>query len=163
MAYDQNRNRRKHFKPNIVFFDLETTGFDRPIRPVQIGAVDSWGQECFNEFLWPRRHVHPKATLTNNFYACTKTEKLYRHDEELDTIDQEEGLVAFLEWLQSLGGNVILVSARHFGAHGLGAQHADLDPLIAIGHRHPFRQTNGGVFGHTVRRAAHLVQQASSR
>jgi len=112
MAYDQNRNRRKQFRPNIVFFDLETTGFDRPIRPVQIGAVDSWGQECFNEFLWPRRHVHPKATLTNNFYACTKTEKLYRHDEELETLDLEEGLEAFIEWLGSLGGNVILVAHK---------------------------------------------------
>ena len=80
---------------------------------MQIGAVDSWGQECFNEFVWPRRHVHPKATLTNNFFACTKTEKLYTYDEELDTtMDLEEGLVAFMEWLQSLGGNVILVAHK---------------------------------------------------
>ena len=31
--------RQEYRQPNIVFFDLETTGFDRPIRPVQIGAV----------------------------------------------------------------------------------------------------------------------------
>ena len=30
---------KRYSKPNIVFFDLETTGFDRPIRPVQIGAI----------------------------------------------------------------------------------------------------------------------------
>ena len=65
----------------MVFFDLETTGFDRPIRPVQvflasfsfqhlqsillqIGAVDSWGENCFNEYVWPRRHVHPKVLLS---------------------------------------------------------------------------------------------------
>jgi DNA polymerase III epsilon subunit-like protein len=53
--------------PNIVFFDLETTGFDRPIRPVQIGAIDSWGQITYNEFVWPRREIHPKATRTNGF------------------------------------------------------------------------------------------------
>ena len=31
--YHQGRQRRG---PNVVFFDLETTGFDRPIRPVQV-------------------------------------------------------------------------------------------------------------------------------
>ena len=27
---------RKGGRPTVVFFDLETTGFDRPIRPVQV-------------------------------------------------------------------------------------------------------------------------------
>ena len=35
MSYGSSKNRA----PNVVFFDLETTGFDRPIRPVQIGAI----------------------------------------------------------------------------------------------------------------------------
>ena len=69
---------------NIVFVDLETTGFDPPIRPVQIGAVDSWGEKYFNVFIWPRRPIHPSATNINNIYADTNTEKLYRHDEELE-------------------------------------------------------------------------------
>ena len=30
---------------------------------MQIGAVDSWGENCFNEYVWPRRHVHPKVLL----------------------------------------------------------------------------------------------------
>ena len=97
---------------NVVFFDLETTGFDRPIRPVQIGAVDSWGQNSFNEFVWPRRHVHPKASLTNNFYTDTKNERLFRHQQELECLDLVDALNAFLEWLQSLGGNVILVAHK---------------------------------------------------
>ena len=92
MSYGKQRNNRH--RPNIVFFDLECTGFDRPIRPVQvgsrscrvlenitpnhtqIGAIDSWGENCFNEFIWPRRHVHPKASLTNNF--TTDHKSLYR-------------------------------------------------------------------------------------
>jgi DNA polymerase III epsilon subunit-like protein len=57
----------RYVQPNVVFFDLETTGFDRPIRPVQIGAIDSWGQNRFEEFVWPDRLVHPKATRTNGF------------------------------------------------------------------------------------------------
>lgn len=97
---------------NVVFFDLETTGFDRPIRPVQIGAVDSWGQQCFNEFVWPRRFVHPKARMTNHFFADTKLERLYRFDEELPCLDLEEGLLAFMEWLGELGGNVVLVAHK---------------------------------------------------
>ena len=33
---------KKYRAPNVVFFDLETTGFDRPIRPVQIGAIGKY-------------------------------------------------------------------------------------------------------------------------
>ena len=76
----------------------------------QIGAVDSWGQNCFNEFIWPRRNVHPKATITNNFY--TSKWKLFRHGEELECLDLVDGLMAFLEWLEELGGNVILVAHK---------------------------------------------------
>ena len=108
----------------MVFFDLETTGFDRPIRPVQvskiimchvivvsqIGAVDSWGENCFNEFVWPRRNVHPKATLTNNFY--TSKGSLYRYGEELECLDLVDALMAFMEWLQELGGNIVLVAHK---------------------------------------------------
>jgi len=102
---------RRSQPPNVVFFDLETTGFDRPIRPVQIGAIDSWGQRTYNQFVWPRRHVHPKATLTNKFY--TRNGVLYRQGEgALDTIDLEDALVHFLDWLESLGGNVILVAHK---------------------------------------------------
>jgi len=50
---------RRSQPPNVVFFDLETTGFDRPIRPVQIGAIDSWGQRTYNQFVWPRSQILP--------------------------------------------------------------------------------------------------------
>ena len=53
---------------------------------LQIGAVDSWGENCFNEFIWPRRHVHPKATITNNFSTDTRREKLYRFGELYCTV-----------------------------------------------------------------------------
>lgn len=103
--------RREYQPPTIVFFDLETTGFDRPIRPVQIGAVDSWGQFKYNQFVWPRRHVHPKATLTNKLYIRGDT--LYREGEgALDTMDLEEALHSFLDWLNNLGGNVVLVAHK---------------------------------------------------
>jgi len=96
----------------VVFFDLETTGFDRPIRPVQIGAVESWGQESFNQFLWPRRFVHPKARLMNHFFADTVKEKLFRYNKELEAVDLVEGLLLFMEWLEQLGGNIVLVAHK---------------------------------------------------
>ncbi|XP_023332145.1 uncharacterized protein LOC111704223 [Eurytemora carolleeae] len=102
---------KKYRAPNVVFFDLETTGFDRPIRPVQIGAIDSWGANTYNQFVWPRRHVHPKATLTNKFYVSRGT--LFRQGEgALDTTDLEDALYSFLDWLSSLGGNVVLVAHK---------------------------------------------------
>lgn len=105
------RSSRRDQAPNVVFFDLETTGFDRPIRPVQIGAVDSWGQNNFNLFVWPDRRVHPKATLTNGFY--TNRGKLFREGEgELECVNLVEGLEMFLEWLWELGGNVVLVAHK---------------------------------------------------
>ena len=33
-----NHGKKRTNRPNIVFFDLECTGFDRPIRPVQVGS-----------------------------------------------------------------------------------------------------------------------------
>jgi len=104
-----NRRQQKN-RTNVIFFDLECTGFDRPIRPVQIGAIDSWGRNSFNEFVWPRRHVHPKASLTNNFY--TRKGRLYRENQELECLDLVDALMAFLDWLQTLGGNVILVAHK---------------------------------------------------
>ena len=62
--------------PNVVFFDLETTGFDRPIRPVQIGAIDSWGQNIYDEFVLPDRFIHHKATRTNGFQVIGWVEGL---------------------------------------------------------------------------------------
>jgi len=101
----------KYQQPNVVFFDLETTGFDRPVRPVQIGAVDSWGQNRFNLFINPHRRVHPKATLTNGFTAYRG--KLYREgDGELECVPLVEGLDMFLSWLWELGGNIVLVAHK---------------------------------------------------
>ena len=56
-----------HSKPVVVFFNLATTGFDEPIRPVEIGAIDGWGKRTFKEFVYPGRSVHPKATRDNGF------------------------------------------------------------------------------------------------
>jgi hypothetical protein len=62
-------------RPSCPYCDSSPgTRFDRPIRPVQIGAVDSWGENCFNEYVWPRRQVHPKVQgtdyITGSIFYC---------------------------------------------------------------------------------------------
>lgn len=97
--------------PTVVFFDLETTGFDRPIRPVQIGAIDSWGENQFDLFVHPNRSIHPKATRTNGFRLIG--DELYREGEgRLETVDLEEALQTFVGWLDDLGGNIVLVAHK---------------------------------------------------
>jgi len=97
---------------NVIFIDLETTGFDKPIQPVQIGAIDSWGSEEYNAFILPDRRIHPLATKTNGFTTDRHMQRLYRNGEQLDTLDLEEGLNHFMDWLRSLGGNIILVAHK---------------------------------------------------
>jgi len=97
---------------HVVFFDLETTGFDKPIQPVQIGAIDSWGQEEYNEFILPDRSIHPLATRTNGFTTDKHMENLYRFDEQLPALDLKDGLIDFVEWLSGFDGKVVLVAHK---------------------------------------------------
>ena len=60
-------------------------------------------------------------------------------------------------------GNVILKTARHLGAHGLWAQHRNLDAGVAVAHCQPFRQSHGGVFAHPIGRIADLIKQPCGR
>ena len=60
-------------------------------------------------------------------------------------------------------GDMILQPAHHFGPHCLRAKHRNLDPIIAIGHRQPFSEANGGVFRHPVRRGPDLIEQTRCR
>ena len=45
--HQQSRQRRG---PTVVFFDLETTGFDRPIRPVQVLKNLDEGEGIYNTY-----------------------------------------------------------------------------------------------------------------
>eukprot|EP00088_Acartia_fossae_P012084 TRINITY_DN1619_c0_g1_i4.p1 TRINITY_DN1619_c0_g1~~TRINITY_DN1619_c0_g1_i4.p1 ORF type:complete len:236 (-),score=34.24 TRINITY_DN1619_c0_g1_i4:1115-1822(-) len=97
---------------HVIFFDLETTGFDKPIQPVQIGAIDSWGQEEYNQFILPDRKIHPLATRTNGFTTDKYMQRLYRNGEELSTLDLKEGLLDFMDWLKSFSGKIVLVAHK---------------------------------------------------
>ena len=48
---------------------------------------------------------------------------------------------------------------RHGGAHGLRAQHGNFYALMRVSQRQPFAKTDSGMFGHTIGRAANLIEQ----
>eukprot|EP00088_Acartia_fossae_P044253 TRINITY_DN4691_c0_g1_i23.p1 TRINITY_DN4691_c0_g1~~TRINITY_DN4691_c0_g1_i23.p1 ORF type:complete len:228 (-),score=26.72 TRINITY_DN4691_c0_g1_i23:578-1261(-) len=100
-----------------VFFDMETTGFQEPIRPVQIGAVDSWGKRKFNKFLLPDREIEHYAIRRHGFTKDNGT-LCCRHGCALDAMDMKWGLIEFVEWLKSFGGKVVLIAhnCRNFDA-----------------------------------------------
>jgi len=97
----------------VVFLWMETTGFDPPVRPLQISAIDSWGKRKFNQFVLPDRDIHPRAAEKNKFYIEGDT--LYREKEGAKrTRDIKAALINFVLWLNKLGGPVILVSHNCF-------------------------------------------------
>jgi DNA polymerase III alpha subunit (gram-positive type) len=105
---------------HVIFFDLETTGFQDPIRPIQIGAIDSWGKKEYNKFILPDRPVEHHATSRHGFIKDNET-LCCRHGQALDSMDLRWGLLDFLEWLRSFGGQVILMAhnCRQFDARVL--------------------------------------------
>jgi len=105
---------------NVIFFDMETTGFENPIRPIQIGAIDSWGKKEYNKFLTPDRPIDKYATARHGFVKDNEI-LCCRHHQALDSTDLREGLINFVNWLRNFGGKVILVahSMRSFDARVL--------------------------------------------
>jgi len=97
---------------HVVFYHFETNGLDSPIRPIQIGAIDSYPnseREAYNQFIVPDRDIHPKATERNGF--TKKNNKLYcSHGQAVNALDLNMGLIHFAEWLRSFKGKIILVS-----------------------------------------------------
>jgi len=58
---------------NIVFFHIDVTGSEEPVRPLHIGAVDSWGESEFEAYIWPEQGIQPGAS-----HLYTEDGELYR-------------------------------------------------------------------------------------
>merc|ERR1719427_2496770 len=100
-------------QPEIIFFDLETTGFSNPIRPLQIGAVNSWGDRQYNGFLVPDRYVEPSAVSVNG-YTTDLQELYFKYNLVEQAVGLEEGLEMFLRWLDGFDQRVVLVGHNCF-------------------------------------------------
>jgi len=100
-------------QPEIVFFDLETTGFVNPIRPLQIGAVNSWGNRHFNCSIIPDKYVEPGATNVNG-YTTNLQDLFFNYNLVESAVGLEEGLSRFLSWLDGFSSRVVLVGHNCF-------------------------------------------------
>jgi len=100
---------------NIVFFHIDVTGSEEPVRPLHIGAVDSWGESEFEAYIWPEQGIQPGAS-----HLYTEEGELYRElrNEPLPCLDLEEALVAFMDWLGEVDGSVVLVAHGCFRQQG---------------------------------------------
>lgn len=63
--------------PNLVFFDLETTGLKSP-DILQVGAVNYEGTDSFDDFAYPEQPIDPGATAVNNLSASTRASTIQR-------------------------------------------------------------------------------------
>ena len=59
---------------NVVFFHIDVTGSEEPVRPLHIGAVDSWGESEFEAYVWPEMGIQPGAS-----HLYTEDGELYRY------------------------------------------------------------------------------------
>ena len=46
----------------VIFVDIEATGFQEPVRPIQIGAIDTTGLKEFNCFMVPDKQLTDSAS-----------------------------------------------------------------------------------------------------
>jgi len=99
---------------NIVFFHLDTTGQQEPVRPLHIGAVDSWGEAEFETYVWPEQPIEQGSHL------YTEGDQLFRewHDQPLPCLGLEDALTAFMNWLGEVEGSVVLVAHGCFREQG---------------------------------------------
>ena len=52
----------KYKGPNVVFFHMSTAGFGRYANPVEIAAIDSWGDQRW-KFSFMRQQIVTRAYL----------------------------------------------------------------------------------------------------
>ncbi|XP_042211297.1 uncharacterized protein LOC121858733 isoform X1 [Homarus americanus] len=84
--------------PNLVFFDLETTGFQGDSDIVQLSAVI--GEKKFNNYVLPTKSISWQASEITGL--TFKSGSLYHHHVKVDAKNPEVVLHLFLTWLQSV-------------------------------------------------------------
>ena len=87
---------------DVVFFDLEATGFGNDSNIIQIGARGPGEDDAtFSEFLMPRSgcEIQSAASNVHGIYKTTAG-RLYRNGEVLAGVhSQRQGLDMFLDWI----------------------------------------------------------------
>ncbi|XP_017341680.1 three prime repair exonuclease 4 [Ictalurus punctatus] len=85
--------------PNMVFFDLETTGLGPSCDIVQLAAVS--GHHTLNLFMVPRCRMEPGASRITGFRV--RRHRLFLHRRPVLTNSLKEALVSFITFLRMFG------------------------------------------------------------
>ncbi|XP_077256220.1 uncharacterized protein LOC143894059 [Temnothorax americanus] len=93
----------------IVIFDLETSGLSHSDEICQISAATE--TETFNAYMVPKSMTPDAAAMTG---LQVRAGELYLNDKQLDTVPPRVGLANFIEFLRSVGDNIILVAHNGF-------------------------------------------------
>ena len=100
-------------KMSIVYFDLETTGFQQSAEILQIGAIPAGGQqEGFQDFIMPRGPINPNASRINGIYKDQNGRLRDRYGRNIRTNSLTNVLGNFFGWLDS-------VQCRYLVAHNV--------------------------------------------
>ncbi|XP_034735518.1 uncharacterized protein LOC117949393 [Etheostoma cragini] len=96
--------------PTIVFFDLQTTGYDSPwCHITQLSAI--CGNKTFNVYTLPRRRIHPAASRLTGFTVYC--DQLYLRGRCVGTMPIYHALTSFLNYLSNLDGHGPMLLAAH--------------------------------------------------
>ena len=98
---------------NVIYFDLETTGFNGQI--CSMAFLSSEGGSKFTKFLIPTCSFNPRASMINKMNVLDG--KLYQNGKIVETaVPIEKGLEHFVDWLTQLNknyGKIVLVSGNY--------------------------------------------------
>lgn len=90
----------------FIFFDLETSSTRRDCDILQIAAL--CGTNEFNIYIKPRQPISPSATAVNGLINSNGT--LLLHGKILDTVSLKVAVQKFMEWMENLEKDRILVA-----------------------------------------------------
>lgn len=90
---------------DLVFFDLETTGFEMDCDVIQLSAMI--GNRKFNQYIVPSKPIAWQATEITGLIF--KSGSLYHHNHKVEAVFLEEALLSFISWVKPLAP-VILVA-----------------------------------------------------
>ena len=91
--------------PNlVVYFDLETNGFDSDCDIVQLSAVV--GQQSFNEYILPSKEISWQAARVTGI--TYKSGSLYVSGKRVEALEPKEALAKWLVWIKPIAPVVLV-------------------------------------------------------
>ena len=73
---------------------------------IQIGAL--YGDNSFNRYIWPTKHIHPKAYAVHKI--SVDQHHMYVDGKLVEHVDERRAMVDFVQFVQQVPGSVVLVA-----------------------------------------------------